>query len=210
MRVWCVVLVIGVVAFGFWHSHQPLTYPPGVLISTDPEQVEENSVAPIAYRGYQLKPLAHFTIDARVLHRRVYRYDRESALVPVDLALGWGPMSDQSVLDRLTISQSMRFYWYEYRLPPPIPPDQIVSHSTNVHVIPSTDEIARHCKSLRDGALVHLSGELVEATGPDVGTWRSSLTRTDTGKGACELMWVEEVTELKLGPVADHAIMAQR
>jgi hypothetical protein len=49
---------------------------------------------------------------------------------------------------------------------------------------------------LRTGALIHLSGRLVEATGPEIGTWRSSLTRTDTGNGACELVWVEELHSL--------------
>ena len=31
-------------------------------------------------------------------------------------------MSDEAVLDQLSISQSMRFYWYRYKMPPPIPP----------------------------------------------------------------------------------------
>ena len=54
------------------------------------------------------------------------------------------------------------------------------------------------CKSLRQGELVHLEGELVEATGPELGTWRSSLSRTDTGNGACELMLVKDCS--KIGP----------
>jgi len=33
--------------------------------------------------------------------------------VPIDLAVGWGPMSDQQVLDHLHVSQSMRFFWYD-------------------------------------------------------------------------------------------------
>ena len=41
---------------------------------------------------------------------------------------------------------------------------------------------------------IHLSGLLVEASGPGTGTWRSSLSRTDTGNGACELVWVEELS----------------
>jgi hypothetical protein len=105
-------------------------------------------------------------------------------------------MSDQAVLDQIKISQSMRFYWYEYQLPPPIPREQIVSHSTNLHVIPATSAVASFCKSLRQGELVHLEGELVEATGPEIGTWRSSLSRTDTGNGACELMLVEDCSKL--------------
>jgi len=39
-------------------------------------------------------------------------------------------MSDQRVLDRLKITQNMRFYWYEYKMPRPFP-EEIISHSTN-------------------------------------------------------------------------------
>ncbi len=123
------------------------------------------------------------------MHRKIYRYDREAKLVPIDLAVGWGPMSDQAVLDRLKITQSMRFFWYEYQHPPPIPKDRIVSHSTNLHIIPATSAVLSLCKSLRQASWFDLEGELVEATGPEIGTWRSSLSRTDTGKGACELIW---------------------
>ena len=169
MKSFCALLAIGFAWFGYWYFHRPITYPPGVLIASEPEQIDVvGSAKPIDYRAFHLQPLAHFTIDARVLHRKIYRYDRPAALVPVDLALGWGPMSDQHVLDQLKISQSMRFYWYEYQRQPPIPKDQIISHSTNIHVIPSTTEIASRCKSLRTGLLVHLSGELVEATGSNL------------------------------------------
>ena len=30
-----------------------------------------------------------------------------------------------------------------------------------------------------------------------IGTWRSSLTRKDSGNGACELVWVEELRPLR-------------
>jgi hypothetical protein len=118
-------------------------------------------------------------------------------------------MSDQRVLDQLTISQSGRFYWYEYRQPP-IPKDQIISHSTNVHIIPATSAIASRCKSLRAGSLIHLSGDLVEATGPGIGSWRSSLSRTDSGNGACELMWVKEMSILTESDTQDRQEVVQR
>ncbi len=63
-------------------------------------------------------------------------------------------------------------------------------------IIRSTKAIAAQCKSLHTGELVHLSGLLVEATGDDAGTWRSSLSRTDSGNGACELVWVEELHQI--------------
>lgn len=195
MKSFCVLLAIVAGVVGWNYLHRPIQYPPGVLIPQEPEQTA-TADEPITRGAFQLKPLAHFALDARVLHRKIYRWDRQAALVPVDLALGWGPMSDQRVLDRITITQSMRFYWFEYKMPPPILKEEIISHSTNVHIIPATSAIASQCKSLRTGALVHLSGDLVEATAPNFGTWRSSLSRTDTGNGACELMWVKELSIL--------------
>jgi hypothetical protein len=197
MKTVSALLAIAFAFFLYFYLHRPITYPAGVLIGSEPAQIAIDDGAQLIEHGqYHLKPLARFSLDARILHRKVYGYDRESKLVPVDLAVGWGPMSDQAVVDHLKISQSMRFYWYEYQLPPPIPREQIISHSTNLHVIPATPAIASFCKSLRQGELVHLKGELVEATGPEIGTWRSSLSRTDSGNGACELMLVEDCSKL--------------
>ena len=191
------ITAIAVVIAAYYYTHRPICYPAGVLINNEPGQILlPEDLPPIAYGAYSLKPLAMFSVDARVLHRRNYRYDAGASLVPVDLALGWGSMSDQHVLDQLRISQSMRFYFYEYTLPPPLPPSEIVSHSANMHIIPANQSVASKCESLRAGALVHLIGNLVEATGPKIGRWRSSLTRTDTGNGACELFYVEEVREI--------------
>jgi hypothetical protein len=209
-----VLASLGLVALfvgAYWYFHRPIHYPAGVLIDSEPVQMELSANTPLIRQGdFQLKPLALFSVDARVLHRRNYRYDPQAALVPVDLALGWGPMSDQQVLDHLNISQSMRFYWYEYKLPAPIPAEKIVSHSANMHIIPATPEIASQCKSLRAGQLVHLGGDLVEATGPGIGHWRSSLSRTDTGNGACELFYVQEINEISVDFAAKERVLATK
>ncbi|MEP7015986.1 MAG: hypothetical protein ABI925_11140, partial [Verrucomicrobiota bacterium] len=204
------ILAITAACLAYWYLHRPITYPPGVLIADEPSQINLPADTPAFQQGaFRLKPLAVFSIDARVLHRKIYRSDKQSALVPVDLALGWGPMSDQHVLDQLKISQSARFYWYEYEHPP-IAKEEIISHSTNIHIIPATPEIAARCKSLRAGTLVHLNGDLVEASGPAIGSWRSSLTRTDTGNGACELMWVNDLSILSEGQTQDQSSIVRQ
>lgn len=201
MKAISTLLAIALVWFGYRHFTAPVEHPPGVLIAAEPAQGEVSAnEKTIAHGEFQLKPLARFSVEARVLHRKNYR-DRGAKLSPTDLAIGWGRMSDQEVLDRLTISQSMRFYWYEYQLPAPIPQDEIIRHSTNLHIIPADHAIARACKSLRAGELIRLEGRLVEATGPEIGTWRSSLRRDDTGKGACELLLVDRVAKID----RDHA-----
>jgi hypothetical protein len=49
---------------------------------------------------------------------------------------------------------------------------------------------------VRTGSVVRLEGYLVEARADDGWRWRSSLTREDTGNGACELVWVERLDVL--------------
>ena len=55
------------------------------------------------------------------------------------------------------------------------------------------DAIRGELFSVREGQVVTLRGYLVEARGGDGFRWKSSLTRNDTGGGACELMLVESV-----------------
>ncbi len=43
------------------------------------------------------------------------------------------------------------------------------------------------------GQIVTIGGFLVDVTGPGGFTWNTSLIRTDTGNGACEIVWVESL-----------------
>jgi hypothetical protein len=92
----------------------------------------------------------------------------------------------------VSVSQSDRwYYWRAAELP--IPQREIETHSANMHMIPATEGIENRLRSLDPGDRVRLSGYLVEAQGPDGWRWRSSLSREDTGAGACEVVWVERL-----------------
>ena len=128
-----------------------------------------------------------------MLAREDYRLDREAELAPMDLALGWGPMSDESVLAQIEISQSGRWYrWFARQLP--IPRRQIERHSANMHMIPADESVADRLDDVRVGEVVALRGYLVEVRADDGWRWRSSLTRDDTGSRSCELVFVEQVS----------------
>ena len=75
----------------------------------------------------------------------------------------------------------------------PIPAEEISTHSANMHMIPATPLVKRQLLALRVGQVVHLQGQLIQAEGRDRWKWRSSMTRMDTGDGACEVIWVESV-----------------
>jgi len=170
-------------------------YPPGVLIPEEPHQELLSTSRSWQAGKYQIMPLAEFQLRARVLHTEPYWLDRGADLSPVDLALGWGRMSDQSVVDELSFWQGQRWYRYWARHAKfPLPLDEMSAHSANMHMIPASSQVKDVLRSVRSGKLIKLNGYLVEARGPDGSTWRSSLSRTDTGAGACELVWVDNIS----------------
>jgi hypothetical protein len=170
-------------------------HPPGVLVPSDPYQGPIGSGVPWKENGNEFTPLADFHLRARILGTESYWLDHGSVISPLDLAVDWGPMSDQAILDQISLSQGQRWYTWRPELQRlPLSNDEIVSHSANIHTIPSTPEIKKQLRGLREGDIAELDGVLVQVRLADGGKWVSSLSRTDTGGGACELMWVRAVT----------------
>ncbi len=188
---WLWLLVLLAALAGWQHGSRPLTRAPGVLVADAPlQQPLSEAPAPLHKGDAAIKPLAKFSISARVLSRADYHWDTGARLVPVDLALGWGRMSDSAVLDKVEISQSARFYFWRVH-DFPIPEREIIESSANMHLIPADDSVERAIRRTRVGDVVSFDGYLVEADLPNGGKWVSSLSRSDTGAGACELVWVE-------------------
>ena len=192
-RFW-LVLVILVLAVGGVHSWMTsdLHPPPGVLAPEDPLQEPPASTEAWSFHDHKLVSLATFELHARVLAKERYRFDRAAELSPVDLAMGWGRMSDSSVLERLKIWQDGRWYYWSTGSFP-IPAGEITSHSANMHMIPATALVKRQLLNVRVGQVLRLKGQLIRAEGRDQWKWTSSLSRLDSGDGACEVIWVESV-----------------
>lgn len=177
-----------------WFSNRPFHPPDGVLAAAEPSQTEVLGAENVQVGRWTLTVRADYRITARILARERYHFDALSDLIPEDLALGWGPMSDNRVLRSLDIYQADRFYFWRASGRPPIDKDAIITHSANTHVIPQSPLIARQLSRLRPGQVVTLTGELVDGMRAD-GAWiKTSLTRNDTGAGACEVLLVSDVT----------------
>jgi hypothetical protein len=192
-----ILLVTALLAAGFWQYDQNrvVEQADGVVAKSDPIQRDLKNARAFKHDGYSFTPLANFAIEARVLSRKKYSLGREADLSPLDLALGWGPMSDNRVLDKIDISQSNRFYYWRVEQFP-IPKQEIIRHSSNMHMIPANEQVATQLAKARKGSVVTIIGQLVKINADDGWRWQSSLSRTDTGNGACELVWVKEVSVL--------------
>ena len=155
---------------------------------------QTRTVASTLKRGaFTIEPVADYSVRARVLSIERYRLGREAELSPVDFALGWGPMSDDAVLSQLTVSQANRWYMYRWQGAPPLDPSVIIASSSNTHLVPATPEIEQTLLAVHKGAVVHLTGQLINVQHSDGWHWNTSLSRTDSGGGSCELMWVTDV-----------------
>ena len=194
-KVWLLVLLLLAGAY-VWRQCTPIRHAPAVPAPGEPSQVNFTMPqAPIPKDGWTLQPLATFSLQARVLGVAHYNDGPNGKLATYDLALGWGPMSDTGVLERLSIRQSHRFYHWTFWGNPPVPEKDIISHSSNMHIIAADDDVLQKVKSLREGFVIQLSGVLVEATHPMADKpWRSSLVRTDMGEGSCEIVYVKSLT----------------
>jgi hypothetical protein len=194
------LLLIAYIAWGAWHwlSNRPVHAPDGILAADEPQQTLVADGTKIQQGRWILTVRATYQITARVLGRETYHFDSLSDLVPQDLALGWGPMSDNKVLRTLEISQSNRWFYWHTSAQTPIATHTIITHAANTHVIPQNDLIAHQLAKLHPGEVVTLSGELVDAVRNDGRSINTSLTRDDTGAGACEVMWVTDVTPLAI------------
>lgn len=180
-----------------WWSARTVARADGIIAPNDPAQIDlDASQPPISFKDAILHPLAKFSVTARVLSRENYHFDAEADLSPTDLALGWGRMSDSAVLSKIDISQGGRFYYWRVKTFP-IPQREIETHSANMHMLPATALVAHELKRVRVGDVVTFDGLLVEADKPNGWKWRSSMTRDDTGDGACEVVYVQD---LYIGP----------
>ena len=195
---WTKVALIVLTVGGLWQgAHRwrlrPVHPPDGILAPDAPGQLDVQGTASVTYGRWTLTPRASYDITARILSREDYSFDALSDLVPEDLALGWGALSDNRILSSLKITQGARFYEWRPVRPLPIPVQEVIEHSANTHLIPANPAIGSELAALRVGQVVHLSGLLVDGVRADGRSFRTSLTRSDTGAGACEILLVQSV-----------------
>jgi hypothetical protein len=195
---WQKVVFIALVATSLWQlglrwQLRPIHPADGPTAPAAPLQTDMDAVSPVVHGRWMLTERARYEITARILSREDYRFDLMSDLVPEDLALGWGPMSDNRVLGAFEITQSSRFYSWRPKKELPIPRQDVIEHSANTHVIPADPDVRSQLSRLRVGQVVHLTGFLVDAARNDGVSVHTSLTRSDSGAGACEVMLVERV-----------------
>jgi len=149
----------------------------------------------VGSRRYRITPRFRYDQSAKVMSSKAYRWGREGALLPEDLALAWGPVLAPPYAGRLSFSQFSRFFFWRTK-DLSLDRGTIVSHTANVHVFPRTGRLKRAVRAVTKGDLVRLEGFLVDIDvidGPEF-HWGTSTSREDDGPNSCETIYVERLT----------------
>jgi len=168
--------------------------------SQDPIQTSYKSDEPMIreIKNGQLSiiPVVGYQISGVVVSKELYANDWESKISPMDLTIVWGKLAEPDFDRYITYSQRNRWYFYTHKSGSPFDNSFVISHSGNHHIIPANENIYRAIKTLKEKEGVALEGFLVNIKGTYKGQtvfWNTSLSRTDTGNGSCELFYVTKV-----------------
>jgi hypothetical protein len=169
-------------------------------LSRAPEQTPLADPEPfhVAAGGYQfvITPLARYVLRGVVVSEESYHFGWNAELSPCDVAVAWGELAAGDAWRRLQWSQDGRWYFWRWHGSRPFSDAFVVGRSSNTHIVPATSALERAARSLSPGDIAEMTGELVAIDGRKGAErvwWKSSLSRTDTGDGSCELLYLQRL-----------------
>ena len=199
-----VIVALLLVAYVVWLYgwRRPTGGLPASPVVVSDEPVQEALDKPITMhveRGkkkFVLELTHRFEISGRVLSAEHYNVTWTNDFFDVDLGLVWGPRIED-LLERFHFHQDGR--WLFWRSSEPVSDEDrayVNAHSGNEHLIPKegSRRVDHAIRWVEKGDTVRISGHLVVIRNS---AWqelaRSSTSRDDTGGGACEIVYVEEI-----------------
>jgi hypothetical protein len=150
---------------------------------------------------YNLTPRATYDISGLVVsqHRgdallNLYHKADPGNIKDVCVVWGEGITSGSYQKVRFNSEEFTCYYSWSGFITPPFNPDKM----SNNHLIPANSDVAAQIRAVHIGDQIRMKGLLVDykvtRDGRDVFTRRTSLTRKDTGNGACEVLYATDLS----------------
>jgi len=170
----------------------------------DPVQTAADGRTRIDYLGGEANITFEYAYEIEGLAVHTRRYfglkDMADAISPMDVGLAWGKVAEYNKqmdidwdhgdrylkIDNVDARDLMYVGGIDY----------FNTHISNNHLIPADFSISHKVKKIRRGDHIKIKGYLVSVYGKRWGReygWDSSTSRTDTGNGACEIIYVTDV-----------------
>ncbi len=148
--------------------------------------------------------LCDYEIEALVVNTKDYiGFGIQDKLSNRDFGLAWGGVAEYNEMIDFHWSQNGRFLYMKVDNQRDIDNvggfSYINTHSSNNHIIPANDETKLNMWLVRRGDHIRIKGYLVNVdavkpNGSESYYWHSSTSRTDTGDGACEVIYATEIS----------------
>lgn len=175
--------------------------------SQDPLQTSytgENIKRTISGDEFTIVPVANYEISAMLESMKSYsaslgfNVDRLYAKIsPVDLCLVWGKLAEPGYDKYITYRQGKRNCEARSSAEAPFDFNYQITHVSNNHIIPATENVHNAIKSIQNKEKVVLKGVLVnvmlKSNGQEYMFLKTSLIRSDWGLEGCEVFYVEKV-----------------
>ena len=181
------------------------------IMDTEPlQEASDGRPFAIVIKGYTyaITPRATYDISGLVVsrHRGDAPFNLGHKVDPgniKDVCVVWGDAVTSGAYRKVSFTSgefTCSFRWSR-NFTPPFNPEK----ASNNHLIPATAAIDRQIRAIHVGDQIRLTGLLVDYTvtkdGQEIFTRRTSLTRSDTGNGACEILYVTGLSVIAKG---DH------
>jgi len=188
-RICCAVVALLFVGCKDWRE----AVVPGLAVP-EPSQrtITAEAITIPQHPEFRLLPRAEYHTKAWAIAVDDDVDDDWAAIAPLDVSLAWGPVAHPSVLRHISFHLKRRYVSLRWDGQMPLSKDEVMHHASNHHLIPSSAEVMLSLEQIRPGDFVQLDGLLVDLRGPP-GLMRTSLSRTDIGNGACEVLYVQFV-----------------
>lgn len=205
--IWIVLILIILLVINVLKTDKPIIQIHSLNDIKEPIQnsISGGTLKLVDGKEVKINYIASYVLAGRVVDvQNYYGSSLQNQLSPLDVGISWGFLAEDN--DKVTwTSNGTRFLkwrtkdmtWYNEHGGE----KGIGKYWSNNHLIPSDDNIEKLIKTIKKDDYIKIDGYLVnvryDGKNGEWYRWNSSTTRTDTGDGACEVIYVTNVTWLE-------------
>jgi hypothetical protein len=168
----------------------------GVLVGAEPTYGGLDFQPPwLPLGSHQAMAVGTIDVSARVLSRRDYPPAGFGQVLPTDLVLGWGPMSDNRVIDHVAIRQEDRGMVLQPDAAAAITTDAAYASVLQAAVYSEFRPHSQALAALRVGDVIHLYGWRMKLQDANGTTWAGGTGHEAIGQRA----FIVQVLMLQVG-----------
>jgi hypothetical protein len=166
------------------------------------ESTSGNVVEVIDNKEVNIEYIASYDISGRVV--KTYSYAQvgiENKLSPIDVGITWGDLvkdeNNNKIIWGHTVKRFLTWKIYDTEWYNNYGGTNFQEHVSNNHLIPCNDDILKKINAIKEGEYIHIIGYLADISydldNGEKYNWKTSTSRSDTGDGACEIIYVTDI-----------------